>query len=145
MNLESTPISRHHIRLQGPWQVIAPGELDRTEVRLPASWASLFGECSGTATFIRKFNSPTNLTSRDQLFLRFPEGGGRIVSCLLNEIALTALADSPSVFEITSAIQLHNEVAVTVEVVANENGGIDSESCEERGLWQPVILEIVSL
>ncbi|HWL07642.1 MAG TPA: hypothetical protein VNQ76_04505 [Planctomicrobium sp.] len=131
-------MSRHQIRLQGPWDVIPPGEETRQSIRVPVSWITLFGERSGTATFCRHFNSPTNLTLEDRVLIHFPERCGTIAECHMNGTDLFPLSGFPCTFDVTSGLQLSNELTVMIEYHPTH------AEDETGGLWQPVILEIVT-
>ncbi|SFJ19011.1 hypothetical protein [Planctomicrobium piriforme] len=130
----------HRIRLQGPWQVIPPGEerFALQEVWLPATWTDLFGQSVGTATFLRSFNSPTNIDEQDRLWIRLPPGCGEVMSFLHNGVSLNADSADPMAFEITSTREIHNRIEITL------TGDPSAFAPGEGGLWQPVLLEIVS-
>lgn len=108
------------------------------DVPLPATWLSLFGEKAGTARFERKFNLPTNLRGEDRVFVRLPVETGRIVSCALNGVSLSECPEDPRTYEISSNLQCFNRLAIEIEWIPGEL------PADRGGLWQPVLLEIVS-
>ncbi|WP_437187759.1 hypothetical protein SH668x_001167 [Planctomicrobium sp. SH668] len=132
--------SSHRIRLQGPWQIHPPGaspEVPPLTLTLPQAWSAIFGETAGTAVFRRKFNTPTNLTSEQQVFICIPPHAGRIEFCQLNGIRLTANSPLENRFNATTAIGGFNSLEIAIEC--------DPAECppEAGGIWQPVTLEIV--
>jgi len=135
--------SPHHIRLQGPWQIEIPAatggeEITTREVKLPAPWAALFGNRAGTAIFRRNFNQPTNLSAEDRVFIRLPAETGDVMACTINGKLLSASLDDAQVYEISDDLQSFNQLAIQIEFIPDEL------PAERGGLWQPVLLEIVS-
>jgi hypothetical protein len=156
--LDWEPYDRHWIRLRGPWDVawITPREdaHDRgpssfQRVRLPADWKEIFGNRTGTARFVRRFQCPTNL-DRDERVLITLCDVQCTVSARLNDVGLIPLAepigeeasspceDSLS-FDITELLQPANRVSLELTV---DHTQIGPEPC---GLWRPVLLEVVTL
>jgi|GEM_PF-2400558 len=144
--------SRHSIRLQGPWEVIGPGDQVRTDIRIPASWRSLFGDRTGIATFFRKFHLPTNLASSDRVFITLPDQCGTVLHVQLNGLLANPSPECPLTFEMTPHLQRNNELEVRLEwtgtvseQVSSEKTGGEKMGSETGGLWQPVLLVIESL
>lgn len=60
----------HRIALKGPWQITHPhGNVPPVSHKLPATWQELFGDCSGSAQFLRHFHKPTNLDASEIVYL----------------------------------------------------------------------------
>ena len=128
----------HRIRLQGPWQVRPPGDESSQslqDVRIPASWESLFGQTAGTAIFHRKFNTPTGLSPESHLQIRLPDHCGTPVSVTLNGRHLQP-GDEPGLFLIADELREFNQLAVSIHFNPADAPG------QPGGLWKPVLLEI---
>jgi len=129
----------HCIRLQGPWQVIPPGGDAATmpiDIRIPATWQSLFGDIAGTAIFQRRFNIPTQLEEQDRVLIRVPDDAGEISRCSLNGIALSPCEADPQTFEITAHLREYNHLEIQLTFIPTD------KTQETRELWKPVLLEI---
>lgn len=128
----------HRMHLKGPWDFYW---LDREEpdgrAVMPMSWRELFGAESGRVEFRRKFNMPTNLEAHEHVWIVFDGIGGESTVSVNRELLGHIAADqSNAEFEITSLLNVHNELCVALSFdparVPPELGG----------LWGPVALEI---
>ena len=136
----------HRIHLKGPWDYFplnsgAGASADSAlpasgTVKFPAKWQDVLGTFCGTVRFTRRFNQPTNLEVEDRVDLVFDGVGGH-ADVRLNDRKVGSISPTESAarFEISTDLQLHNllEVTVTWSGPATEAGG----------LWAPVALEII--
>lgn len=148
--MEWEPYDRHWIRLRGPWEVVGIEETaPQTAVRttLPADWRTLFGDRSGTARFIRRFQRPTGLDADERVCVTLVDARAD-VRCRVNG-TLVPQQESPLgdpecwpegqclSFDLTDHLQASNELILEVTV--------DDPHAGPAGLHQPVLLEIVTL
>lgn len=140
----------HRINLKGPWgfewltdekstQALPANGLSATtgKLQMPMSWQTAFGSQTGTVQLTRRFHTPTNLASSEQVHLVF-DG---VVGCgdvLLNGALLGQLSTSSVVnsFDITALLQPANLLAVNWTCDAN------CDFSQPAGLYAPVALEI---
>jgi len=108
-------------------------------VRLPANWRSLFGDVAGRARFVRRFNRPSNLGSREKVFLAIEQVGGS-GAVFLNGQLLGSLAGPTSSirFDVSSKLQPSNTLVIELSY--------DPQSSPDvvGGLPSPVTIEIES-
>jgi hypothetical protein len=155
--LDWEPYDRHWIRLRGPWDVAwiearddaHEGERPLCQrVRLPAGWLEIFGNRTGTARFVRRFQCPTGLDRDERVLVTLCDVRCR-VSAQLNDAVLMPLeepvgdeASSPCEdslsFEITPLLQPRNRLSLELTV---GHAHLAAAPC---GLWRPVLLEIVT-
>jgi hypothetical protein len=126
----------HQIRLQGPWEVVPPGESAAREAWIPAPWRALFGEQFGTALYRRNFNRPTGLEPDDQVRIRLPELAGEVMTVMLNSVTLACAPDELLAFDATGALQDFNRLEIAFRAAAN------AVPDHAGGLWEPALLEI---
>lgn len=154
------PWDRHWIRLRGPWEVSWVAPIESTppsiaggRVQLPAAWHELFGLRQGTARFSRRFQRPTHLDPDERVLVTLCDVRCE-VSARLNGSPL-ATVDAPigdpasapcenaMSFEVTHLLQSTN--LLTLDLTVNDEKDCDAEySDRSRGLWQPVLLEIIT-
>ncbi len=104
---------------------------------MPMSWRELFGVNAGRVEFRRKFNMPTNLESHEHVWIVFDGiGGDSAVSVNRKSLGHVAADKSKAEFEITSLLNVHNELCVDLS--------FDPARAppQSGGLWGPVALEI---
>jgi hypothetical protein len=108
------------------------------EVHLPAAWRTLFGELSGRARFVRRFNRPTNLGEQERVCIALADVGGPVTLRVNGEPVDSTAVTDPSVrtFDITRRLESHNELEIEVEVDPSQHAEVPG------GLWQPVTIEI---
>lgn len=133
----------HRINLKGPWgyqplEGNEPGALPASgTVKFPAVWQDILGDFRGCVRFSRPFNRPTNLEPQERVNLLFDGIGGRARVSLNEELVGTIdQLEFPIRFEITSLLQLHNQLQIDVDW--------SGPATESGGLWAPVALEIAS-
>lgn len=144
------PYDRHWIRLRGPWEVCwlengTPQPPRR--VKLPAAWNELFGERTGTARFVRRFQSPAALDPDERVCLTLVDVAAD-VHCRINDVPVAPLATplgDPGCwpherclsFDVTDLLRLSNRL--TLDMTVDDAAGLNA------GLHRPVLLEIVTL
>jgi hypothetical protein len=112
----------HRIHLKGPWtfcwkeagnQDVPP--LTAGTVTMPQDWSTLFGHCSGTVEFARRFHRPTNLEPHESVMLVLSEVRGTGAIRLNNQPVgeFTAYGDSIE-FEITTLMNSFNELIIKI-------------------------------
>jgi hypothetical protein len=135
------PRSPYQIRLRGPWTVYGPGPgapvSAPVTAHLPADWRTLFGEQSGCARFVRRFNRPTNL-DHERVCVALADVSGRVTLRVNGSPveAVPAASSSVRTFDITGRLKPHNELEIEVHFDPSQN------PADPGGLWQPVTIEI---
>lgn len=145
----------HTIRLRGPWefevlqadsQVPSPSGPQRA--KMPCSWAESLGEeFRGSVRYRRKFNRPAHLDLHERLRL-VADGADAFAEVTVNGTTLGKIDGYvlPNIFDVTSLIEMRNEVMVDVSLPA-ETSGVQRPGREQfaGGLIGEVRLEIGSV
>jgi len=126
----------HRIRLQGPWDVIAPGESEFVKTQIPVDWKTAFSDIAGTATFRRNFHAPTGLEPGQNVVIALPEGAGMVSNFTINGTPIELDSSGLMRFEIHSFLEPFNEICLDLTFDPAES----PESL--GGLWEAVTLEI---
>jgi hypothetical protein len=133
-------VSVHRINIKGPWEfewIEPPDGGPAGRAKMPADWASLFGERAGAVRWTRRFHEPTGLEPGDRVWLAFAGIGGT-ARITLDDEPLGLVTDAENVrFEITDRLDLTNTLRVEITFdPANASG--------PGGLYGVLALEIES-
>lgn len=114
---------------------------------MPADWGGTLGyDFLGLVRYTRNFNRPTNLESRDRVWLVVePPRSCGLVRVNGNELGPVRFGASPGRFDITPLLGDHNLIEIDVEhPELHDNGypGDDGSICIPGGLVGEVRLEI---
>jgi hypothetical protein len=123
----------HTIRLRGPWQlepieryVLQPdgrhertidGLPLRTKLTMPADWGEVFGhDFLGRVGYLRTFQKPTRLESREQVWLVVePPRSSGVVELNRKRLGEVCWGSNPGRFDITELLEDHNRLEIVVE------------------------------
>lgn len=117
----------HAIRLRGPWLIESldvSKPVGPLETTVPGDWSAALGDnFHGRARFTRRFGLPTNLSPQERVSLVVEQVHWLGTIELNGQLLGTQIADEGlRKYEVTSLLNLRNELRILVELPANQSG-----------------------